>query len=119
MQHGMDALSASLNADVRAVRQELEERASELEEASKSGSNTVEQDVRALEHIEAEAAVWSGGCETGAQRACDAVYAAAQLIFGLRKPASKQNLNSKPLSPMSRPQYASWRVVRRLERAER
>ena len=75
MQHGMDALSASLNADVRAVRQELEERASELEEASKSGSNTVEQDVRA----EAEAAVGSGGCETGAQRACDAVYAAAQL----------------------------------------
>ena len=50
MQHGMDALSASLNADVRAVRQELEERASELEEASKSGSNTVEQDVRALEY---------------------------------------------------------------------
>ena len=29
-------------------------------------------------------AVGSGGCETGAQRACDAVYAAAQHI-GLRK----------------------------------
>ena len=60
----MDALSASLNADVRAVeekdaeaRRELEERASELEEASKSGLNAVEQDVRALEYrIEAEAA---------------------------------------------------------------
>ena len=39
--------------------------------------------------------------------------------LGLRKPASKQNLNSKPLSPMSRPQYASWRVVKRPERAER
>ena len=60
----MDALGASLNADVRAVeekdaeaRRELEERASELEEASKSGLNAVEQDVRALEYrIEAEAA---------------------------------------------------------------
>ena len=26
-------------------------------------------------------ALESGGCETGAQRACDAVYAAAQLIW--------------------------------------
>ena len=115
----MDALSASLNADVRAVRQELEERASELEEASKSGSNTVEQDVRALEHIEAEAAVWSGGCETGAQRACEQLCASSQRFFGTEKPVTNLDLNSKPLSRMVRPHYASWRVVRRPGRAER